>query len=302
MKGSQFCLLFLLSSLFIASAEDIILRDGRVLKDAEVVSHTDDSVSVQYAEGVTRVGYMELTDELQLRYGMTPADVEKRLQNKLAKEEARRQKAKAAEQAAEERAKKLRDSLSEAEKQPRYLSGRDVELMCMNLGEISSVESEFMALHWNMREAERVGLRHDAQIFRERLKDYAPKVDALKKQRQESEKYWTDLDENYKKLSKSSAEQIAALKQQVAQLKGEVVQAEQEKKTERIIITDVNRPWIIPPPPPIVIQPRPVPVRPVQVIRPKPAPPKPAPPRPAPSRPISPSSYLKPGNSGMLRR
>ncbi len=297
MKIPRFCLLSLLSSLFIANAEDMVLRDGRVLKDAEVVSHTDDSVSVQYAEGVMRVGYKELTDDLQMRYGMTSVEVEKRLQNKLAKEEARRQKAKAAEKAAEERAQKLRDSLSEAEKQPRYLSGRDVELMCMNLGEISSVESEYMALHWNMREAERVGLRHDAQIFRERLKDYAPKIDALKKQRQENEKYWTDLDENYKKLSKNSAEQIAALKQQVAQLKGEVAEVEQEKKTERIIITDVNRPWIMPPPPPVVIQPRPVPVRPVQVIR-----PKPAPPRPAPSRPVSPSSYLKPGNSGMLRR
>lgn len=264
--------LFILCALSSSSmAEDMALRSGRVLKDASVVSSGDDFISVQYTDGVAKVSYKDLTDEQQTAYKMTPDEVAARLEQRRREEAARKQKAQEAKKAAEEEARKIRESLSEAERHPRYLQGEDITRMFLLLGDVTRVEAEVIALQWNALEADRVGLPQDARMFRDRAGAYQDQISSIRKKKEEAEQYWKDLEKKYLALKEGTQKKIADLGKQVNQLKGEVRDVASQPRTERIIVTPGYRPWNYPPPPIIVNPvppppPRPRPVPPVRAV------------------------------------
>lgn len=264
--------LFILCALSSSSmAEDMALRSGRVLKDASVVSSGDDFISVQYTDGVAKVSYKDLTDEQQTAYKMTPDEVAARLEQRRREEAARKQKAQEAKKAAEEEARKIRESLSEAERHPRYLQGEDITRMFLLLGDVTRVEAEVIALQWNALEADRVGLPQDARMFRDRAGAYQEQISSIRKKKEEAEQYWKDLEKKYLALKEGTQKKIADLGKQVNQLKGEVRDVASQPRTERIIVTPGYRPWNYPPPPIIVNPvppppPRPRPVPPVRAV------------------------------------
>ena len=277
------CFLMLCALLPAALAEKMTLRSGRVLEDASVVSSGDDFVSGQYTDGVAKVSYKELTDAQQKDYRMTPEDVKARLDQRRLEDAARRKKAEEARKAADEEARKIRESLSEAERHPRYLEGADISRMFLLLGELSQVEAEVMALQWNALEADRVGLPEDARTFRARMGTYQEQVNAIRKKRETAEQYWQDLEKKYLALKDGTQKKIADLNKQVSQLQGEVREVASQPRTERIIVPPIIRTWNYPPPP-VIIRPSPLPPRP------HPVPPRPVPPRPMPL-PVKPSLY-----------
>lgn len=264
--------LFILCALSSSSmAEDMALRSGRVLKDASVVSSGDDFISVQYTDGVAKVSYKDLTDEQQTAYKMTPDEVAARLEQRRREEAVRKQKAQEAKKAAEEEARKIRESLSEAERHPRYLQGEDITRMFLLLGDVTRVEAEVIALQWNALEADRVGLPQDARMFRDRAGAYQDQISSIRKKKEEAEQYWKDLEKKYLALKEGTQKKIADLGKQVNQLKGEVRDVASQPRTERIIVTPGYRPWNYPPPPIIVNPvppppPRPRPVPPVRAV------------------------------------
>lgn len=265
------CFLLLCALLPAALAEDMTLRSGRVLKDASVVSSGDDFVSVQYTDGVAKVPYKELTDDQQKDYKMTPEEVEARLGQRRLEDAARKKKAEEARKAADEEARKIRESLSEAERHPRYLEGEDIACMFLLMGELTKVEAEVMALQWNALEADRVGLPEEARVFRARAGAYQDQVSAIRKKRETAEQYWQDLEKKYLALKDGTQKKIADLNKQVSQLQGEVRDVASQPRTERIIVPPIIRTWNYPPPPVII---RPLPPRPP---RPYPVPPRPVP-------------------------
>lgn len=265
------CFLILCALLPAALAENMTLRSGRMLKDASVVSSGDDFVSVQYTDGVAKVPYKELTDEQQKDYKMTPEEVEARLGQRRLEDAARKKKAEEARKAADEEARKIRESLSEAERHPRYLEGADIARMFLLMGELTKVEAEVMALQWNALEADRVGLPEEARVFRARAGAYQDQVSAIRKKRESAEQYWQDLEKKYLALKDGTQKKIADLNKQVSQLQGEVRDVASQPRTERIIVPPIIRTWNYPPPPVII---RPLPPRPP---RPYPVPPRPVP-------------------------
>ena len=179
--GTRLLILCLLAPA--ALAENMSLRSGRVLKDAVVVSSGDDFVNIQYTDGVAKVSYKDLTDAQQRDYRMTPDEVKARLDQRRMEEAARRKKAEEARKAADEEARKIRESLSEAERHPRYLEGADISRMFLLMGELTKVEAEVMALQWNALEADRVGLPEDARVFRARAAAYQDQISAIRKKK-----------------------------------------------------------------------------------------------------------------------
>lgn len=264
-----------------AFAADMTLRSGRVLKDASVASSGDDFVSVQYTDGVAKIPYGELTDAQQKDYKMTPEEVEARLSMRRQEEAARKKKAAEARKAAEEEARKIRESLSEAERHPRYLEGEDIARMFLLMGELTQVEAEVMALQWNALEADRVGLTEEARVFRTRAGAYQEQISAIRKKRETAEQYWQDMEKKYLALKDGTQKKIAALNKQVSQLQGEVRDVASQPRTDRIIVTPGFRPWNYPPPP-VIIRPSFPPPPP----RPFPVPPRPLPIRPSPGKSV----------------
>lgn len=263
--------LLLCALLGVVQADDITLRSGRILKDATVASSGDDFVSIQYTDGVAKVSYKDLTDEQQLIYKMTPENVQVRLEKRRMDDAARRKKAEEVKMAADEEARKIRESLSEAERHPRYLKGEDMRRMFLLMGDLSNVEAEVMALQWNALEANRVGLPEDARMFRDQVVDYQPQLSAMRKKRQEAEQYWKDLEKKYLVLQDGTQKQIKDLNKEVNRLQGEVKDVVSQPRTERVIVAPVWRPWNYNPNPPIIINP----------VRPRP-------PRPLPPQPLHP--------------
>lgn len=270
MKSGMYVLL-LCALLGVVQADDITLRSGRILKDATVASSGDDFVSIQYTDGVAKVSYKDLTDEQQLIYKMTPENVQVRLEKRRMDDAARRKKAEEVKMAADEEARKIRESLSEAERHPRYLKGEDMRRMFLLMGDLSNVEAEVMALQWNALEANRVGLPEDARMFRDQVVDYQPQLSAMRKKRQEAEQYWKDLEKKYLVLQDGTQKQIKDLNKEVNRLQGEVKDVVSQPRTERVIVAPVWRPWNYNPNPPIIINP----------VRPRP-------PRPLPPQPLHP--------------
>ena len=250
--GTRLLILCLLAPA--ALAENMSLRSGRVLKDAVVVSSGDDFVNIQYTDGVAKVSYKDLTDAQQRDYRMTPDEVKARLDQRRMEEAARRKKAEEARKAADEEARKIRESLSEAERHPRYLEGADISRMFLLMGELTKVEA----------------------VFRARAAAYQEQISAIRKKRETAEQYWQDLEKKYLALKDGTQKKIADLNKQVSQLQGEVREVASQPRTERIIVPPIIRTWNYPPPP--------------VFIRPQPPPPRPVPPRPMPL-PVKPSLY-----------
>lgn len=271
--GTRFLILCLLAPA--ALAENMSLRSGRVLEDAVVVSSGDDFVNIQYTDGVAKVSYKDLTDAQQRDYKMTPDEVRARLEQRRMEEAARRKKAEEARKAADEEARKIRESLSEAERHPRYLEGADISRMFLLMGELTRVEAEVMALQWNALEADRVGLPEDARVFRARAASYQEQINAIRKRRETAEQYWQDLEKKYLALKDGTQKKIADLNRQVSQLQGEVREVASQPRTERIIVPPIIRTWNYPPPP-VIIRPQPLPPRPVPPHHPRPLPIKPS--------------------------
>lgn len=263
--------LLLCALLGVVQADDITLRSGRILKDATVASSGDDFVSIQYTDGVAKIPYKELTDEQQILYKMTPENVQVRMEKRRMDDAARRKKAEEVKLAADEEARKIRESLSEAERHPRYLKGEDMRRMFLLMGDLSNVEAEVMALQWNALEANRVGLPEDARMFRDQVADYQPQLSAMRKKREEAEQYWKDLEKKYLVLQDGTQKQIKDLNKEVNRLQGEVKDVASQPRTERVIVAPVWRPWNYNPNPPIIINP----------VRPRP-------PRPLPPQPLHP--------------
>lgn len=263
--------LLLCALLGVVQADDITLRSGRILKDATVASSGDDFVSIQYTDGVAKIPYKELTDEQQILYKMTPENVQVRMEKRRMDDAARRKKAEEVKLAADEEARKIRESLSEAERHPRYLKGEDMRRMFLLMGDLSNVEAEVMALQWNALEANRVGLPEDARMFRDQVADYQPQLSAMRKKREEAEQYWKDLEKKYLVLQDGTQKQIKDLNKEVNRLQGEVKDVASQPRTERVIVAPVWRPWNYNPNPPIIINPVP-----------------PRPPRPLPPHPVHP--------------
>lgn len=263
--------LLLCALLGVVQADDITLRSGRILKDATVASSGDDFVSIQYTDGVAKIPYKELTDEQQILYKMTPENVQVRMEKRRMDDAARRKKAEEVKLAADEEARKIRESLSEAERHPRYLKGEDMRRMFLLMGDLSNVEAEVMALQWNALEANRVGLPEDSRMFRDQVADYQPQLSAMRKKREEAEQYWKDLEKKYLVLQDGTQKQIKDLNKEVNRLQGEVKDVASQPRTERVIVAPVWRPWNYNPNPPIIINPVP-----------------PRPPRPLPPHPVHP--------------
>ncbi len=149
----RFIPLFLLmcSALF---AEDFVLSDGSVLRDAAVVRSGVDSVLVRHSAGVQRLHYKRLSPELQQRLGMTPELVAARraeLQQAAAAAERKRQAEHDARVAA----------LKASGNNPRYLTGAELFSLFAAVDTLSAREADYLAAEWNLREAQRLNLPAD---------------------------------------------------------------------------------------------------------------------------------------------
>src|SRR5437016_1688864 len=59
----------LVSTLAFVHADDITLRDGKVYKDAKVLSHDATTITILYAEGGATLPIANLSDDLQKKFG-----------------------------------------------------------------------------------------------------------------------------------------------------------------------------------------------------------------------------------------
>lgn len=137
-----------------AAAEDFVLSDGSVLKDAAVVRTAIDSVLVRHSSGVQRLLFDRLSPELQARFGMTPELVSaRRAELQAAADTAARERE--AEQAARLAA------LQSSGNSPRYLTGAEVISLFAAVDTLSAREADYLAAEWNRREASRLNLPSD---------------------------------------------------------------------------------------------------------------------------------------------
>lgn len=127
----------------------MILRSGRVLEDASVVSSGDDFCQRPVHGRGGKVSYKELTDAQQKDYRMTPEDVKARLDQRRLEDAARRKRRKRPERRLMKKPGKSGNPCLKRSGIPRYLEGADISRMFLLLGELSQVEAEVMALQWN---------------------------------------------------------------------------------------------------------------------------------------------------------
>ncbi len=208
--GTLFCTL--------VSAEDMILKSGKQLKDAVVSRKGIDHVIVRHSSGVQRVDYDELTFSNQERYGMTPDAVEKRRAEQKAKVDAASEKR---ERESERYMKLLKDSHN----LPRYMKASDLRSMYLHYGEMSDVAAEYLAAEWNRRESIRLNLPEEVKRYTE----YANMVrDAFNR---EVERERESVSEQ-----KREVEQIRLLRQELklAKQREEAWKAKEEEYAEKL--------------------------------------------------------------------
>ncbi len=233
-------------------AEDFTLANGSVLKDAEVLRQTTDSLQIRHAGGIEKFSYTELGADLQQKYDLTPEAVEARRQ---AAEEEAAQKRRAKEQAAAEKQRRLKEdqaarelALENAGKYARYISGAEVTQLCSGLLSVEARAAEFLAAEWNRREALRMQLELDAVRF-------SAEVDALRadfeEERRELSALRSELSDKRAQVQEKNAalkrknEEIAALRAQVAQLNKALGRAEAEN-TQTTGTVVIDRPVYVP--------------------------------------------------------
>ena len=277
-------------------AEDLTLANGKVLKDAEVLNQTADTLQIRHAGGIEKFSYAELGTELQQKYDLTPEAVEARRQ---AAAEAAAQKRIAKELAAAEKQRLLQQdqaareqALQTAGKYARYISGAEVTQLCSGLLSVDARAAEFLAAEWNHREALRLHLEMDARRF-------AAEVDVLRadfeKERKELATLRAELSDKRAQVQEKNAvikrknQEIADLQAQVARLNKALGRAEAENTSSSGTVV-IDRPVYVPTYVPTYVAPPRV----------RPCPPHaPRPPRPSSSRPrpIRVSPGARPANS-----
>ncbi len=163
-------------------ADDITLTDGTVLREAQVVRKDSDSAVIRHSEGVQRVSFERLPNELQESLDLTPQAVQAR--RELAKNEQL-----ARELAQEKLATQQREALETSRLSPRYLTGADVMALYSAWDTLSAAAAEYLAAEWNRREALRCNLTvesdryaKDAQQLSARMEN--ERADLLKQKRQ----------------------------------------------------------------------------------------------------------------------
>ncbi len=266
-------IIFLISLLPWATAENIVLKNGRTLVDVHILEQGIDYVRVRHNDGITRLEAEDLSDTWKTRLHLTPSEIQnKRQEQDRALTEQRRER--------QERDEALRATLSEAEKNPRYLSGADIVRMIGSYVHIESVEAEAAALQWNANEAQRVGLSDQAEDFMNRLKSYSVELERLRRERETSNQYWKNLEERYQHLTTESERRLDSLSNQVEGLRREL---DSKSNSSRTVIyttptpTTYYSPWYYERRKPVV------------VVRQPPVPPR----RPRPQRIIKQTPFLR---------
>ena len=254
----------------VSVAEDISLKDGRVFKDATVSDKGLDFIRVHHSEGIAKVSFRDLSEDLQKKYNMT----EQAVQNRVAAQQQKNQAQKARE---EESARKLRESLSDAEKSPRYMKGADISRLMVSVSDISPVEAEYAALVWNSGEARRVGLKDQADSFIEQAALFEPRLKDVRSRREkDGQKSERDQERLRKELADANR-RLAQLQNQIVGLKGDLAQVRNEQNSRTVFVDPpviynpprtpiIITPPIYPPRPPVFFPPRPPrPVYPVPI-------------------------------------
>ena len=185
-----------------------------------MVSSGDDFVNIQYTDGVAKVSYKDLTDAQQRDYRMTPDEVKARLDQRRMEEAARRKKAEEARKAADEEARKIRESLSEAERHPRYLEGADISRMFLLMGNLPRWRRRLWLCSGMPWKRTVWVCRKTPAFFRARAAAYQEQISAIRKKRETAEQYWQDLEKKYLALKDGTQKKIADLNKQVSQLQG----------------------------------------------------------------------------------
>ncbi len=238
----------------LVSAEDMPLKDGRILHDVNILEQGVDYVRVAHNEGISRVYATNLTNDWREKLHLLPEQVAEK-KNMLAarnEENARQQK---------ERDLQLRESLSEAEKMPRYIRGTDILKMVSAYATMDSLEAEAAALRWNMAEATRVGMSDQAEYFKVQLVAFEPGLTALRERREENTRRMMAMHSEYEKALNASNEKMAQLSSQISTIRQDlkevstrptetkVVYREPYYTTPRIVVPAVQRETVIVSPP-----------------------------------------------------
>lgn len=208
-------------------AEDITLQDDRVLQDIRILDVGSDYLRISHSSGISNVKAADLPQDLQVKYKLTAEEVAARKQE--------------AQQRQNEKWQKQRDSLSNAEKHPRYLKPREItDIVAVNT-RMTSLEAEAAAARWNLSEARRVGDKEMSDLYVQALAAIQPQLAAHVAQKQK------DADELKKKYEEENVDLKIQLARYEAMLQGKLQENERladsverlENKTDRTIVT----PW-----------------------------------------------------------
>lgn len=226
-------------------AEDFTLADGTVLKDAEVLRKDGEVLQIRHAGGIEKFSYTELGETLQLRYDLTPAQVEAR-RAAAAEAAAEKQRAKEAAKAEKERLMKEEQearqaTLDAAGKHARYICGAEVIQLCSSMFTLDARAAEFLAAEWNRREALRLNLPVDTQRFSAEAASLKPDFEKergeLAAVRSELSDKRAEVQEQAATIKRQEAE-IAALRAEVAKLNKELGRAENNRPTTTTVVVD----------------------------------------------------------------
>lgn len=271
MKPALLAFLFLPLAL---SAADISLTDGSVLKDADVLRRDGEQAIIRHSGGIRRVAHDLLPAHIQEKYELTPELV---LQRRTAAQEAQTRQ----QEDLRRRQEATRAALTAAGLQPRYLTAADVLTLYGPLHNITVRQAEYLAAEWNRREAERLDLPLEAQVYAAA----AARVEGSFRADREAFLERLDAADELRTRVTTLTEQNKALREAYAQLKkqNEALIKELDDLPDSLPRTS---PTIIVPPRPIYIPPRPAvrpSVRPAvrPAVRPHPHPPV-RPPQPPP--------------------
>ncbi|MEG0024060.1 MAG: hypothetical protein RR719_01780 [Akkermansia sp.] len=268
------CFLSCCSFVQLGVAEDFVLKDGRVLKEATVSDKGLDFVRVHHSDGIAKISYKDLTEPMQKRFQMTTDEVAERMDARQRREQAQQTQAK-------QRAQAMRDSLSEAERVPRYVTGADISRVMVSFLDLSPIEAEYAAILWNMSEARRVGLEDQSKGFQEQLVMYEPRMKEVKAQRNKDKEKSDQEQEQMEKALAKSNEQIAKLQNRISGLQGDLMKEKNDNSNRAVFVSPPV--WVSPRPSIIINRPivrPPCPIYPSRPISPCPNPPSHIQPRP----------------------
>lgn len=252
---TSFLLSMILISLSIPSwGEDLPLAEDRVLKGVTVLESGIDYLRIRHEGGIATVKANELPADWQEKYKMTAGEVSSR------REEARRHE--------EEKWQRRKESLSESERTPRYLSARDIQTIVSPMANMNALEAEVAAARWNSGEARRLGDKEMVEYYNQSLLTMQPELiaQASRKQRQAEELKKQKEEENVDmKIKLAKYETLVKSQQEENKRLSESLEKSERNNRSTIINTYPNgwNTWnggviirprpittIVPPPPP----------------------------------------------------